>query len=217
MFTRIGRVLATTVAIVVGLFVLADIFTSQWSGDVAGLKQVIGAISLLLVSWLLIVVAFALFLGFFNVVNVHIGNIKANKQPAGIYSVVLLFSLLATLVVGFVTGPNSTSSRFIFDYILQPLEATFFALLAIFIATAAYRAFRIKDLESFFFVLFAIIVLLGQVPLGIYLWSEFPIIKDWVLNVPTLAGVRGILLGVALGTIATGLRVMLAADRPYTD
>lgn len=217
MITRVGRVLATTVAIVVGLFVLVDIFISQWPGTAGGLKQVIGAIALLLISWLAIVVAFALFLGFFNVVNVHIGNIKTNKQPAAIYSVVLLISLAATLIVGFVTGPNSVGSRFIFDYVLQPLEATFFALLAIFIATAAYRAFRIKDLESFFFVLFAIIVLLGQVPLGIYLWSEFPVIKDWVLNVPTLAGVRGILLGVALGTIATGLRVLLAADRPYTD
>jgi len=217
MITRLGRVLATTVAVVVGLFVLADIFASQWTDNAGGIKQVIAAISLLLISWLAIVVAFALFLGFFNVVSVHIGNIKTNKQPSAIYSIVLLLSLATTLIVGFATGPNSVGSKFIFDYVLQPLEATFFALLAIFIATAAYRAFRIKDLESFFFVLFAIIVLLGQVPLGIYLWSEFPVIKDWVLNVPALAGVRGILLGVALGTIATGLRVMLAADRPYTD
>ena len=217
MTTRFGRVLATTVAVVVGLFVLADIFISQWPGTAGGLKHIVASISMLLTSWLAIVVAFALFLGFFNVVSVHVGNIKTNKQPVAIYSVVLLVSLVATLIVGFTTGPNSVGSLFIFDYVLQPLEATFFALLAIFIATAAYRAFRIKDLESFFFVLFAIVVLLGQVPLGIYLWSEFPVIKDWVLNVPTLAGVRGILLGVALGTIATGLRVMLAADRPYTD
>jgi hypothetical protein len=124
---------------------------------------------------------------------------------------------LVTLFVGFYFGPNSNNNQFIFSFVLQPLEATFFALLAIFIVTAAYRAFRIKNLESFFFVLFAVIVLLGQVPLGIYLWSEFPVIKDWILTVPTLAGVRGILLGVALGTIATGLRILMGADRPYTD
>jgi uncharacterized membrane protein len=75
----------------------------------------------------------------------------------------------------------------------------------------------VRSLESFFFVLFAVIVLLGQVPVSIYLWPEFPVIKDWILNVPTLAGVRGILLGVALGVIATGLRVLTGADRPYTD
>jgi hypothetical protein len=55
------------------------------------------------------------------------------------------------------------------------------------------------------------------VPISIYLWGELPIIKDWILNVPTLAGVRGILLGVALGTIATGLRILLGADRPYVE
>jgi hypothetical protein len=114
-------------------------------------------------------------------------------------------------------GPTSKSGQFIFDFILQPLEATFFALLAIFIATAAFRAFRVRDLETFFFVLFAVIVLLGQVPVAIYIWPELPIIKDWIIDVPTLAGIRGILLGVALGTIATGLRVLIGTDRPYTD
>jgi hypothetical protein len=131
--------------------------------------------------------------------------------------VVLLLSLFGTLVLGLGGGPLSASSQFIFDFILQPLEATFFALLALFMATAAFRAFRVRSLESFFFVLFAVIVLLGQVPVSIYLWPEFPVIKDWILNVPTLAGVRGILLGVALGVIATGLRVLTGADRPYTD
>jgi hypothetical protein len=126
-------------------------------------------------------------------------------------------SLFGTLAAGIVGGPTAASSQFIFDYILQPLEATFFALLALFMATAAFRAFRVRNLETFFFVLFAVIVLLGQVPVSIYLWPEFPVIKDWVLNVPTLAGMRGILLGVSLGVIATGLRVLTGADRPYTD
>ncbi len=208
--------LATVVAVVVGVFVLANIFISQWPLDrFGGLGRAVNGIGYLLVSWVAIVFAFALFLGFFNVVSVHVNRIKSTK-PDAIYSIVLLVSLFITLAVG-LTGLNSTGTQFIFNYILQPLEATFFALLALFIATAAFRSFRIRNLETFFFVLFAIIVLLGQVPLGIYLWAEFPVIKDWILNVPTLAGVRGILLGVALGTIATGLRVLLGAERPYTD
>ena len=213
---RLGRVFATVVALVVGLMVLLDLFITQWPDSPGNLQQIIHGIGILLVSWAAIIMAFALFLGFANVISVHWHNIRRQK-PGAIYSIVLLISLLVTLFVGFFWGPNSDSSQFIFDFILQPLEATFFALLAIFIATAAYRAFRIRNLETFFFVLFAVIVLLGQVPLGIYLWSEFPVIKDWILDVPTLAGVRGILLGVALGTIVTGLRVLIGADRPYTD
>jgi hypothetical protein len=154
-------------------------------------------------------------LGFANVVSVHWSHIRTQK-PGAVYSGVLLVSLFGTLALG-LGGPLSPNGQFIFNYILQPLEATIFALLALFVATAAFRAFRVRNMESFFFVLFALIVLLGQVPVSIYLWPEFPVIKDWILNVPTLAGVRGILLGVALGVIATGLRVLTGADRPYSD
>lgn len=219
MIIRVGRVLATVVAIVVGLFVLADLFTSIWTGeatDGGGLRQAINGIGYFLVSWAAIITAFALFLGFANIVSVHWNRIRTQK-PGTIYSVVLLLSLFGTLGLGLGGGPLSTNSQFIFDFILQPLEATLFALLALFMISAAFRAFRVRNLESFFFVLFALIVLLGQVPVSIYLWPEFPVIKDWILSVPTLAGARGILLGVALGVIATGLRVLTGADRPYTD
>jgi hypothetical protein len=214
----IGRVGVTVIAIVVGLFVLADMALNQWAGTrfgLFGLQQIIGGVGYFLVGWAAIVIAFALLLGVVNVVSVHLRQIQTKKSNS-VYSLVLLISLAVTLIFG-LGGPTSNGSQFIFEYILQPLESTLFALLAIFIATAAFRAFRVRDLETFFFVLFAIIVLLGQVPVGLYLWSELPIIKDWILDVPTLAGARGILLGVALGTIATGLRVLIGADRPYTD
>jgi hypothetical protein len=198
----------------VGLFVLADVFVTAWGGG-GGLAQAINGVGYFLVSWAAIITAFALFLGFANVVSVHWGRIRTQK-PGAVYSIVLLISLFGTLALG-IGGPLSANGQFIFNYILQPLEATLFALLALFIATAAFRAFRVRNMETFFFVLFALIVLLGQAPVSIYLWPEFPVIKDWILNVPTLAGVRGILLGVALGVIATGLRVLIGADRPYTD
>ena len=195
-----------------------DMFADQWAGEILGLpglKGVIGGVGLLVVGWVTILIAFALLLGVVNVVRVHWGHIQT-RQPNAIYSLVLLIAFAGTVLFG-LGGPNSEGARLIFNYLLQPLESTLFALLAIFIATAAFRAFRVRDLETFFFVLFAVIVLLGQVPVGLYLWSELPIIKDWIMEVPTLAGARGIMLGVALGTIAVGLRVLLGADRPYTD
>ncbi|MBN1994909.1 MAG: hypothetical protein JW953_19600 [Anaerolineae bacterium] len=218
MIIRIGRIIATVVAIVGGLFVLADLFAAQWPGEIfniPGFKQTVNGVGFFLVSWTAIVVAFALFLGLANVISVHWHRIRTRK-PGSIYSIVLLASLMITLIMGY-GGPASENGQRIFKFVLQPLEATFFSLLAVFIATAAFRAFRVRSLETFFFVLFAVIVLLGQVPVSIYIWPELPVIKDWILDVPTLAGVRGILLGVALGTIATGLRVFIGADRPYTD
>ncbi len=215
---RISRIIITAVAIIVGILTLADIFVTQSSQGLFGfpaLNQTIKNIGAFLVGTTVIIVAFALFLGFFNVVSVHWNRIRAHK-PGTVHSIVLLVSLTVTLVLGF-GGPTSKNTQFIFEFVLQPLESTFFALLALFIATAAFRAFRVRNLETFFFVLFALIVLLGQIPISIYLWSELPVIKDWILNVPTLAGTRGILMGVALGTIATGLRVLIGVERPFTN
>jgi hypothetical protein len=206
------------VAIVIGLLTLAHIFARQAPGELfglPGLKQTLDRAGIFVISLTMIIATFALLLGFVNVVTVHWSRIHSGKAGS-LYSVVLLGSLAATLLLGS-GGPSAGPTQFIFQFILQPLEATFFALLALFIATAAFRAFRVRNLEMFLFVLFALIVLLGQVPISLFLWSELPLIKDWILMVPTLAGVRGILLGVALGTIATGLRLILGTDRPYAD
>lgn len=204
--TRLGRILATVVAISTGVLILAGYFTDVFNG-----------INALLLDWATIVIAFSLLLGLINLLRVHLNKVLL-KEPNRIYSVVLISSLVLTLIAGIVYGgPNSVVGQGIFSYILRPLESTIFAMMIFFIASAAYRAFRIKNFETFLFVAFAIIVLLGQVPAGYQLWSDFPLIKEWVMLVPVLAGTRGILLGVALGTIATGLRVLLGADRPYAD
>jgi len=66
------------------------------------------------------------------------------------------------------------------------------------------------------FILTAFLILLGTAPL--YGFGDIPLLnglRRWIAQVPAMAGARGILIGVALGTIATGLRVLIGADRPY--
>ncbi len=204
----VSRILSTVVAMTAGLLVLANFFFYS---------DPIGALSLYLVRTASVVAAFALVLGGVNVLTVHLNKIYSRDKGWG-YSMVLLGALLFTLGVGFLTGgPASIPMQNIFETVLFPLEATLFSLLAFFVVTAAYRAFRVKSFETGLFVVFGLIVLLGQVPVGAMLWDQFPVIKDWVLDVPAMAGARGILLGVALGTAATGLRVLLGIDRPYAD
>jgi hypothetical protein len=98
-----------------------------------------------------------------------------------------------------------------------PLQATFFALLAFFIATAAFRAFRARSFETLLMVVAGLLVLWGQMPISRLLGDWGPAIKDWILAVPTTAGARGILLGAALGIIATSVRVLLGFDRQYAE
>jgi hypothetical protein len=193
---------------VVGLLVLADFFYHS---------NPIDALSLYLIRTASIVAAFVLILGAINVLSVHLNKLY-NREKGWSYSTVLLAALTATLVLGFLgKGPASPYAQTIFETVLFPLEATLFSLLAFFVVTAAFRAFRVKNVETGLFVIFGLIVLLGQVPVGAKVWPQFPVIKNWVLEVPALAGARGILLGVALGAVATGVRVLLGIDRPYVD
>jgi hypothetical protein len=204
----ISRILSTVVAMTVGLVVLADFFVNSDSIDALGLY---------LIRTASIVAAFALVLGVVNVLTVHLNKVY-NRDKGWGYSMLLLGAMFFTLGVGFLTGgPGSAQMQQIFESVLFPLEATLFSLLAFFVVTAAYRTFRVKSFETGLFVIFGILVLLGQVPVGARLWDQLPVIKDWVLEVPALAGARGILLGVALGSAATGLRVLLGIDRPYVD
>lgn len=199
----VKRSVATAIAISVGLFVLLDFFVQN---------AFIGTLKFVFVRWAIIVAAFAMVLGFFNVLIVHLNKILRFKQ-GWFYSIFLVLTMMVVLILGLIQGPQGSLTSRIFQYVLFPLQATIFSLLAFFVASAAYRAFRLRSWESALLVITGVIVLLGQVPL----WGALATFKEWILGVPSMAGARGILLGVALGTVATGLRVLLGIDRPYSE
>jgi hypothetical protein len=108
--------------------------------------------------------------------------------------------------------------KWIYDRVLTPLTATMFALLAFFIASAAFRAFRARNLEATILLVSACIVMLAQVPVG----EQLPFIgeylaqfKNWILNTPNAAAQRAIYIGAALGAISTGLRIVLGIERSH--
>ena len=90
------------------------------------------------------------------------------------------------------------------------------ALLAVILAYASFRLLgRRLNSVSIVFVITVLIVLIAATPVmgfDVPGLSEF---RDWIVQVPSVAGTRGILLGVALGIIATGLRILMGSDRPY--
>jgi hypothetical protein len=199
----VKRSVATAIAIGVGLFVLLDFFVQN---------AFIWTLKFVFVRWAIIVAAFAMILGFFNVLIVHLNKIVRFKQ-GWFYSIFLVLTMMIVLILGLIEGPQGSLTSRIFQYVLFPLQATIFSLLAFFVASAAYRAFRLRSWESALLVITGVIVLLGQVPL----WEALTSFKEWILGVPSMASARGILLGVALGTVATGLRVLLGIDRPYSE
>ena len=205
----VKRIIPTVFAMAVGLFVLLDIFVNN---------RYVNAIGQTFVGWAVILAAVALIVGLFNMLGVHFKRIRqrANGWP---YSIALIVAMWVVAIPGLLdpAGPRNALVSWLFDYVQYPLQAAIFALLAFFIFTAAYRAFRVRHAESLFFVLAGVFVLLGATPLGGALRSGFDEIRAWILAVPALAGARGIILGVALATVIAGMRLLLGIDRPYAE
>jgi hypothetical protein len=111
-------------------------------------------------------------------------------------------------------GLQSFMFRHFFDYIMIPIMATIFSLLAFFIASAAYRAFRARNLLSTLLLLAALIVMLRfnpYIPGALYINR----LSSWLMNVPNLAAQRAIIIGVGLGIVSTALKVILGIERGY--
>jgi hypothetical protein len=195
------------VTIGVGLIVLAHQFIAN------ALLDAIGGV---LIAWATIVAAFAVLLGLFNVLAVHVQRMMRRDGNTWSSAVILVTALVVLLLV-LPSGGTSPESAWVFRYLYQPLEASFLALLVFFIATAAFRSLRARTWETTLMVIAALIVLVGSVPIANLISPQLSAAKEWVMNVPTVAGVRGILFGVALGIIATGLRLLTGIDRPYSE
>ncbi len=166
-------------------------------------------------KWTKVISPFAIVLGVFSLVLVHYNKIK-RKAPTWGYSIVTLTALVVTTAVGFLWGiQEGTPYMWIFKNFNVPLGATMFSLLAFYIASAAYKAFRARSVEATVLLVAAIIVMLGRVSIGQAITHWIPDITEWILNVPNLAAKRGIALGVGLGATATSLKIMLGIERSY--
>jgi hypothetical protein len=201
------QIVPVALAIGVGIVVLLGQFITNVTLD-----NIVAA----LVGWGAIVAAFALLLGLANLVVFHTKRIAARDKQMP-YSILILAAALVVFLMVLPSGGTGPASQWVMRYIYQPLEASFLALLVFFIATAVYRALRVRTWEMALFALSAVVVLIGSAPLTQVLSPLFPAAREWIVNVPALAGGRGILLGVALGIIATGLRLLTGIDRPYSE
>ena len=169
----------------------------------------------IVVHWLLVVAGFALCLGVYSLVRVHVLKIR-RKAPGFGYSYITIIGLTWMTLVGFILGNEKGTLFHDTFFLLQvPIQSTMFALLAFFIASAAFRAFRMKNLEAGLLLLAAIIVMIGQVPVGATYIPGIAWLKEWILNFPNLAAKRGIVIGVGLGMLSTALKIILGIERSY--
>jgi len=191
--------------------------------------------------WFDVLASIAFILGGGNLLHIHLRKVS-DRKPGWGYSVVALAAFLVTLAAGLGkigVAPNeqfpahgwSGSYReigspfwWLYEFAFKPLTATMFAMLAFYVASAAFRAFRAKNVEAILLLGTAFIILLGRTAAG-------PLLTGWlpeslsglklenltvtIMQVANTAGNRAIMIGIALGIASTSLKVLLGVDRSY--
>ncbi len=167
-----------------------------------------------LLDWMNGVASMAIVLAVGSLIMHHWRRLKQKEWAP--YSATALVSLAFMAILGLFFGIEEGSLfQKIFENVQIPLQATMFSLLAFFMASAAYRAFRARNVEATLLLLSAFILMIGIIPLGYYIHPKISELALWILNVPNLAAKRGIMIGVGLGMIATSLKIILGIERNW--
>jgi 4-hydroxybenzoate polyprenyltransferase len=203
------RVITTFIAILSGIAVLAAYFLTPFFPALAVFQSQ-------LLNAAMTLAGVAVLAGMFNLVSVHAEKARRDRKN-GIYSALLVVSLFLTFALGVVLLPSHPVMQVMVESVILPVEAALMGLLTVSLLYAAIRLLRRRlDTTSILFLVSAILVLLGSATLpfigNIDLLGEA---SRWWSQIWALGGMRGILIGVALGTLVTGLRVLFGADRPY--
>lgn len=198
-------------------------------------------------EFLVLVVIWMIGLGVISLVMVH-WRLLVSRNPDWYNSLAFFLAMIAIVVVGYMSrtgqyaqvfmethkgtldGANAVSLKAgiaydsLFAGLLVNLDSAMFALLAFYIASAAYRAFRVRTFEAGLLMFAALVVMLGLVDIGVMLTSWIPLeskwaffrlenFAGWILNVWNMPGQRAVAIGVAIGSLAMAMRLWLSLER----
>ena len=214
---KLKGIFSTVIAIAFGFLVLVGYLFGVNAG---GTPSLLGRLESFILNVAVILAGFAVLVGIINLLIVHTGKVR-RKQKGAIYSTILVITLLITFLLGLLAHYNIPVIRSLyygaFLSIQMPIETSLMALLVVTLTYASIRLLRRQlNLLSIIFLVTAFLVLVGTAPWPFL--GDVPIfsnLRAWIAQIPAGAGARGILLGVGLGTLTTGLRILFGSDRPY--
>lgn len=222
--SRFRKPLVALITFTAGLFYAAEFF---WPVNPEGQNWLSPAIEPVGIMSQ-VIGAFSLGVGVYSLAMIHLRAIARQRSGWG-FSVVLFASLFAILISGFLheyrsNRYNDSVYRFFFEGGLQSLDATMFSIIAFYIVSAAYRAFRLRSVEASILLISAFIVMLGQVALGQYLTGWIPPdstagnlrtenVANWILTRVNSPAILAVDFGLGIGSLAASLRLWLSLER----
>ena len=208
------RLLPVALTMAIGLLVLASYLAPDLEIRIGGNQPyTLAVLRAILVEWGVILAAFALLLGFLNLLAVHYRRIRRGQGV--LFSLALIVSALVTLGlwIGSLLQRDTAFLDGVFNLIIAPAQSALGALLAVVLAVAGFRALRQRrSFGMLLFVLTAVVVALPQ-PATLFREVLGPI-RTAVIDPITTGGIRGLLLGVAIGRLAVGVRILVGVVKP---
>jgi hypothetical protein len=201
------------VFVVTGIIALIMMLSYFFGNNIPGMV----GISDQLQQWALIIQLMAIGLGAINLVQVHYRNI-ARRTNLMIYSAWFMVIFAALLLFGFykiATGIEPYPYTWIFNYVYTSLSTTLYAITGFYIFSAAYRAFRARNIDAGILLVGGVFVLLANAPVGEVIWPGFPLLGNWFNNVGQVAGMRTFVIVGALGLLAYGFRALIGKERGF--
>lgn len=198
------RVVTAAFAVAAGLIVLLGYF----------FPAQLEPFRILLLDWAVIIAAMAVLVGIFNLVAVQMEKFRSGEK-GGTYGILLVIALVVTFGLGLVLGPDHPYMRLTMDAIIMPVEASLMAILVVTLIYASIRLLRRRvDVMSVVFLVTAVLFLIFIMPTPVGALPGSQAMMNF-LSMFSDGGARGLLIGIALGTLLTGLRVLFGVDRPY--
>jgi len=204
------KILNIIIAVAAGLIVLLGYFFRIPAID--GLRGQ-------LLNWAVTLSGVAGLIAILNLIfGVHWKRVKEKHERRGA-SLVIIITFAVTLVAGIFLGPSNPGFQKLVTHVQVPIESSLMALLAISLVVASLKILQ-RHRSWMGFVFFLCVVLFLILNSGVLAFtSEIPVLRDLLsaFHHAPVAGARGILLGIALGSLAAGIRVMIGSDRPYNS
>jgi hypothetical protein len=173
------------------------------------------AINLLILDdYYQIVFAFAVLVGVGSFIRVNLKAVERREDRP--YRIVSLLGLVSMplLALGWGIGGDSPF-QWVFENVQVPMQATVFALLAFYVASASFRGFRARSLPATMLLAAALLMILSRSDIGGWVANEVTPVADWIRYNPAMSARRAILIGIGLGSLTTSLRVILGIERTW--
>lgn len=200
------RKFSMIVAFAAGIFMLVQYFLNA---------SAVSTLYRAMLDYYQIIFAMTMIVGGITLFRSHLQKVLRFDASSS-YSMVTVLAVLFMVVSAIIYGTGIGSPyQWAFNNMQAPMQSTTFSLLAFFVASAAYRGFRIRSKTAAVLALAALLVLIGRNAFGESISDYLPQAAGWVLNHPSVAAKRGILIGIGLGSVATALRVILGIERTY--